>query len=93
MFIRSTGEPVLAQVVEHWEHGDAFRRITYDHDGKTVLHDRASVRRLSNVRVQWWCGPQGGTVTWQPSPRGWWGTVFPGVGNHKGGGGTVAMSQ
>ena len=29
-----------------------------------------------------------GTVTWQPSPRGWWGTVFPGVGNDKGGGGT-----
>ena len=27
-----------------------------------------------------------GTVTWQPSPRRWWGTVFPGVGNNKGGG-------
>ena len=31
----------------------------------------------------------GGTVTWQPSPRGWWGTVFPGVGNDKRGGGGV----
>ena len=33
--------------------------------------------------------PRGGwgTVTWQPSPRRWWGTVFPGVGNDKGGGG------
>ena len=43
MFIRSTGEPVLAQVVGHLEHGDAYRRISYDRDGKTVLHDRASV--------------------------------------------------
>ena len=43
MFIRSTGEPVLAQVVGHSEHGDAYRRISYDRDGKTVLHDRASV--------------------------------------------------
>ena len=47
MFICSTGEPVLAQVVGHSEHGDAYCRITYDHDGKTVLHDRASVWRLS----------------------------------------------
>ena len=30
MFIRSTGEPVLAQVVGHSEHGDAYRRISYD---------------------------------------------------------------
>ena len=29
MFIRSTEEPVLAQVVGHSEHGDAYRRITY----------------------------------------------------------------
>ena len=47
MFIRSTEEPVLVQVVGHSEHGDAYRCITYDCDGKTVLHDRASVRRLS----------------------------------------------
>ena len=51
MFIRSTGEPVLAQVVGHSEHGDAYRRISYDRDGKTVLHDRASVRRLSLPRA------------------------------------------
>ena len=51
MFICSTGEPVLAQVVGHSEHGDAYRRITYDRDGKTVLHDRASVRRLSLPRA------------------------------------------
>eukprot|EP00670_Eutreptiella_braarudii_P030064 CAMPEP_0174378438 /NCGR_PEP_ID=MMETSP0811_2-20130205/122049_1 /TAXON_ID=73025 ORGANISM="Eutreptiella gymnastica-like, Strain CCMP1594" /NCGR_SAMPLE_ID=MMETSP0811_2 /ASSEMBLY_ACC=CAM_ASM_000667 /LENGTH=175 /DNA_ID=CAMNT_0015530657 /DNA_START=967 /DNA_END=1491 /DNA_ORIENTATION=- len=51
MFIRSTGEPVLAQVVGHSEHGDAYRRISYDRDGKTVLHDRASVRSLSLPRA------------------------------------------
>ena len=31
-------------------------------------------------------GGGGGGVTWQPSPRGWRGTVFPGVGQDKGGG-------
>ena len=51
MFIRSTGEPVLAQVVGHLEHGDAYRRITYDRDGKTVLHNRASVQHLSLPRA------------------------------------------
>ena len=133
MFIRSMGEPVLAQVVGHSEHGDAYHRITYARDGKTVLHDRASVRRLSLPRtftpsrsrsrspyigsplntsyaeffrfmLQFLClqmcvyggsaVPQGGrgTVTWQPSPRGWWGTVFPGVGQDKGGGGLWGCS-
>ena len=51
MFIRSTGEPFLVQVIGYSEHGDAYRRIIYDHDGKTVLHDRASVRRLSLPRA------------------------------------------
>ena len=54
MFIRSTGELVLAQVVGHSDHGDAYRHITYEHDGKTVLHD---------VRLCVWGGtavPQGG---------------------------------
>ena len=37
IFIRSTGPPVLAQVAGHWEYGDAYRRVTYDCDGKTVL--------------------------------------------------------
>ena len=37
MFIRSTGEPVLAQVVGYSEHGDAYRRIPYEPEGKTVL--------------------------------------------------------
>ena len=98
MFIRSTEEPVLVQVIGHSEHGDAYRRITYDRDGKTALHNRASVRRLS--LLQFLCLQMcvygggvvphggGGTVTWQPSPKGCWGTVFPGVGNDKGGGGT-----
>ena len=40
MFIRSAGGPVLAQVVGHPEHGDAYRCITYERDGKTVPHDR-----------------------------------------------------
>ena len=33
--------------------------------------------------------PEGGwgTVTWQPSTRGWWGTVFLGLGKDRGGGG------
>ena len=31
-------------------------------------------------------GGGGGGVTWQPSPRGWRGTVFPGVGQDKAGG-------
>ena len=47
MFIRSTGEPVLAQVVGPSEHGGAYCHITYECVGKTVLHDRASVRCLS----------------------------------------------
>ena len=48
----------------------------------------AAISVPTNVRVRWWCGPPGGGggVTWQPSPRGWWGTAFPGVGNDKGGG-------
>ena len=82
MFIRSTGEPVLAQVVGHSEPGDAYRRITYDRDGKTVLHDRASVRRLSLPRAPSPPRVYGGGAV----PQGGWGTVFPGVGNDKGGG-------
>ena len=51
MFIRSTGEPFLVPVIGHSEHGDAYRSITYDQDGKTVLHDHAFVRRLSLPRA------------------------------------------
>ena len=36
MFIRSTGEPVLAQVVGYSEHGDAYRRISYEREGKML---------------------------------------------------------
>ena len=71
MFIHSTGEPVLAQVVGHSEHGDAYRRITYDRDGKTVLHNRAPVRRLSLPRAP--SPPRPALGVW--SPRGGWGTV------------------
>ena len=71
MFIRSTGEPVLAQVVGHSEHGDAYRRITYDRDGKTVLHDRASVWCLSLLRAPSPPRVYGGGAV----PQGGWGTV------------------
>ena len=37
MFIHSTGEPVLAQVVGDSEQGDAYRRISYEREGTTVL--------------------------------------------------------
>ena len=37
MFIPSTGEPVLAQVIGYSEHGDAYRCISYEREGKTVL--------------------------------------------------------
>ena len=98
MFIRSTGEPVLAQVIGHSEHSDAYRRITYDRDGKTVLHDRASVQRLSLPRapspprvhgggaVPGGGGGGAGDRHLVTVPQGVVGTVFPGVGNDKGGG-------
>ena len=99
MFIHSTGEPgepVLAQVVGHSEHGDAYRRITFDLDGKTVLHDCASVWRLSNVRVQWWCGAPGGAGG--PSlgdhpPGGGGGPSSLGWGTTRGGGVPTSMQQ
>ena len=37
MFIWSTGEPVLAQVVGYSEHGDAYHHISDEREGKTVL--------------------------------------------------------
>ena len=37
MFICSTGEPVLRQVVGYSEHGDAYHCISYEPEGKTVL--------------------------------------------------------
>ena len=36
MFIRSTGEPVLPQVVGYSEHGDAYGRMTYECAGKIL---------------------------------------------------------
>ena len=96
MSIRSPGEPVLAQVGGHSEHGDAYRRITYDRDGKTVLHNRASFRRLSlphapsPPRVYGGCAvPQGGVgdrhlVT---IPQGVVGDRLPWGGERQGGGG------
>ena len=99
MFTRSMEEPILVQVVGNSEHGDAYRRITYDRDGKTILHDRASVQRLS--MLQFLCAQmcvygggavfKGGGGHFATVPQGWWGTVFPGVGNDKGGGGVLTM--
>ena len=34
MFIHSTGEPVLAQVVGYSEHSDAYRHISFEREGK-----------------------------------------------------------
>ena len=42
IFIRSTRAPALGQVVGYSEHGHAYRSITYECEGKTVLHDCAS---------------------------------------------------
>ena len=92
MFIRSTGEPVLAQVVGHSEHGDAYRRITFDRDGKTVLHDRLA--HLSNVRVRWWCGPPGGAGGPSLGNRplgGGGGPSSLGWGTTRGGGGLIKL--
>ena len=87
MFIRSPGEPVFAQVVGHSEHGDAYRRITYERDGKTVLHDRAPVRRLSLPRA-----PSPPRVYGDGAvPQGVVGDRLPWVGNDKGGGGVVEL--
>ena len=36
MFIRSTGEPVLALVVGYSEHGDAYCLISYEREGKML---------------------------------------------------------
>ena len=96
MFIRSMGEPVLAQVVGHSEHGDAYRRITYDLMARpsctTVRLFGASHCHcsLSAPPCPGGVVPQGGVgdrhlVT---IPQGVVGTVFPGVGNDKGGEGT-----
>ena len=90
MFIRHTGEPVLAQVVGYSEHGDAYHRISDERrqDNPATVFFRCALQFLCLkicvyvvVRIprEGW-----GTVTWHPSPRGWRGTVFPGVGQDKG---------
>ena len=85
MFIRSTEEPVLAQVVGYSEHGDAYRSISYER--AATLFFRFAVQLLClKMCVYAGSAEGGGGVTWQPSPRGWWGTVFPGWGRTGGGG-------
>ena len=71
-----------AQVVGYSEHGDAYHRITYERDGKLVVHHCVSVHRLSLLRVYSLPRPAPpmvgrfplgwrGTVTWQSSLGGW----------------------
>ena len=89
MFIRTMKDPVLAQVVGHSEHGDAYRRITYDCDGKTVLCcNFCACKCACMVVVQ---SPRGGVGDRHLAtvPQG--GSVFLGVGNDKGGGGTLLV--
>ena len=47
MFIRSIGEPVLAHIVGYSEHGDAYCRISSEHEGNTIRDGHASVCCLS----------------------------------------------
>ena len=51
IFSRSTWAPAGAHVVGYSQHGDAHCSITFECEGKTVLHDWASVHRLSRPRV------------------------------------------
>ena len=57
MFLCPTGEPVLAQVVGDAEHGDAYRRISHERQGKTVLPLSSFILQCisvpENVRVRW----------------------------------------
>ena len=59
LFIHSTGEPVVAQVVGYSEHGDAYHCISYEREGKTVLPLYCCVFHFAvqflclNVRVLW----------------------------------------
>ena len=80
MFIRSTGEPVLAQLFGHSEHIAASLLTMMARPSCTT------VRLFGTSQMCVYGGgavPQGGgwgTVTWQPSPRGWssslgWGTT------------------
>ena len=48
MFIRSIGEPVLAQLVGYSEHGDAYRRICYEREGKEGSSPAVLAARLRN---------------------------------------------
>ena len=87
MSIRSTGEPVLAQVVGQSERGDAS-----PYNGSPL---NASYAEFFRLMLQFLClqmcvydgsaVPRGGGGA-SLGNRPWWGTVFPGVGKDKGGG-------
>ena len=50
-YVRSTGEPVLAVVQGPSPHGEQYRTITYKRGVAEVVHDRASLKRLTAVQT------------------------------------------
>ena len=50
-YVRSTKEPVLAVVQGPSPHGDRYRTIVYKCGATEVVHDRASLKRLTAVRA------------------------------------------
>ena len=57
MSTSSTGAAALAQAVGHSERGDAYRRITDEHDGKPVVHDCLCPSPLTS-HCRNFCAPQ-----------------------------------
>ena len=50
-YVRSTGEPVLATVQGPSPRGEQYRTITYKRGAAEVVHDRASLKRLTAVQT------------------------------------------
>jgi hypothetical protein len=50
-YVRATKEPVLAVVQGPSPRGDQYRTITYKCGATEVVHDRASLKRLTAVRA------------------------------------------
>ena len=94
MLIPSPGEPVLAQVVGHWEHGDAYRRITYDRVGRRSC---TTVRPFGASQVCVYSGGAvsrgGGGASLGNRPRGGGGGLSSLGWGTRGKGGPVAMLQ
>ena len=77
MFIRTTGEPVLAQVVGYSEHGDAYCRISCERAATVFFRFAVTFLWLKMCLYGGSAVPHGGwgTVTWQLSPRRWQGVA------------------